>query len=375
MEPVDQSRESQQVPAPLPDDGDEPPPAPFVRMPKAEKKKLRAERAVERKHHWRERQKEAQHAATAARAAARAERLAALSEDERAAIEAAEREERNRIYHEKVAQTNRIEEALQNGLRVVLDLSYGGRMSAKEQTSLARQLSRCWGANRRAVKPVSLHLAGLGMCPSACLPPAEDVARWKVHRVTEDVSDAFPMERLVFLSPDADEPLTELHTDTTYVIGGLVDSSVQKHTSLAKAHDLGARTLRLPLAEHAPTANPRLPLTLTAVLEILLGVHAGLDWPSALRAAVAPRHLRPNSWENGRAARRQDARNRAAVSWGVQPRAPPPHAQAGTSGDGDGDSRGDGGDGSQGAGGDNGFEAEDTRDSASEGGESDAEGE
>jgi tRNA (guanine9-N1)-methyltransferase len=295
---------------------------PFVRLSKAEKKAQRAQRAVEKKHAWRQRHKEAQHAAVAARAAAREQRLAAMDEAERESFERAERAERQRIYDEKVAQSHRIDEAFAGGLRVAFDLSYGGCMSAKEQTSLARQLSRCWGANRRASQPVALHFAGLGTCPAGCLPPMEDVERWKVHRLSADVGDAFSHDELVFLSPDADEPLTALDQRCVYVIGGLVDSSVQKHTSLRKARELGIRALRLPLAEHAPSANPRLPLTLTAVLEILLAVHAGATWPNALQSAVAPRHLRESCWENSKAARRQEARARAAASWGVQSKKP-----------------------------------------------------
>ena len=38
--------------------------------------------------------------------------------------------------------------------------------------------------------------------------------------------------------------------------------------------------MRLPLAEHAPAgiSNPRLPLTLTAVVQILLSLNAGVGW-------------------------------------------------------------------------------------------------
>ena len=298
-------------------------PAVFVRKTKAEKKALRAERAVEKKRMWRERQKESQHAAVAARAADREKRLAAMEATELAAFEAAEKLERDRLYQEKVAQSKRVDEALTSGVRVALDLSYGDRMSAKEQTSLARQLSRCWGANRRAKAPVALHLAGLGACPPECLPLGDVIEKWKVHRLSADVVEAFPNEQLVFLSPDADEPLTALEPQCVYIIGGLVDSSVQKHTSLQKAHRLGARVMRLPLAEHSPATNPRLPLTLTAVLGILLAVNEGADWPTALRSAVAPRLLRASNWENGRAARRKDQRERAAASWGDKARAPP----------------------------------------------------
>jgi tRNA (guanine9-N1)-methyltransferase len=265
----------------------------FVRLSKQEKKARRAQLHIEKKQAWRQRRKEAQHAAVAERAAQLEAKLAAMSEAERAEHAAAELAERTRRYEEKVAQSARVDAALTGGLRVALDLSYGELMSSKERSSLARQLSRCWGANRRAAAPVSLHLAGLGTCPPACLPTGgEDVVAWKVHRVEADVAEAFPPEQLVFLSPDADEPLDTLDPSLVYVIGGLVDSSVQKRQSFEKAKSVGARVVRLPLKEHAAAANERLPLTLTAVLDILLALNSGADWPRALHGAVALRHTR-----------------------------------------------------------------------------------
>ena len=68
-------------------------------------------------------------------------------------------------------------------------------MSAREHNSLQRQLSRCWGANRRAAAPVLLHLAGLAQCPAACLPPGGDHLRWKVHRLDERVEESGQLSR------------------------------------------------------------------------------------------------------------------------------------------------------------------------------------
>ena len=292
-----------------------------ARLSKQEKKAQRKLQQIEKKRVWRERQKQSAAAKVAERAAARAAELAAMDDAAREAYLAEEKARRDKMYHEKVAQSNRVDEALTSGLKVVLDLSYGSKMSSKEQISLARQLSRCWSVNRRASAPASLHLTGLGTCPPGCLPPNGDVERWKVRRVAEDVADAFPRESLVFLSPDAEEPLTVIDPHCVYIIGGLVDSSVQKCTSLQKAQALGARACRLPIAEHAPeAASKRLPLTLIAVLEIILAINAGADWPTALKEAVAPRLLRSRTWENSRAARRAESRARAARSWGIEPR-------------------------------------------------------
>ena len=286
------------------------------RLTKQEKKSLRAQQQIEKKHAWRERSKEARKAASHKRQEAHRARLEAMSAAERAEFEDKDKARRDQLYRERVEQTARIDAALAGGLRVVLDLSYGERMSSREQTSLSRQLARCWGLNRRAVAPVGLHLAGLATCPPTCLPRGgSDVEHWKVHRLQEDVVTAFKADELVYLSPDADDVLTELDTSKAYVIGGLVDSSVQKHTSLGKAQLTGVRAMRLPLAEHAPVVHGRIPLTLTAVLDILLAVHAGSDWPTAIQQAVAPRLLRAGTFDNGRNARREQSRRAFAATW------------------------------------------------------------
>ena len=42
------------------------------------------------------------------------------------------------------------------------------------------------------------------------------------------IENLYPKERLVYLSPNADEILTEMNENEIYVIGGLVDESVRK---------------------------------------------------------------------------------------------------------------------------------------------------
>ena len=242
-----------------------------------------------------------------ARRAARAAALAALTPAEREAQIAAERAERDAGYEATVAQSAAVEAALAGGLRVVLDLSYGAHMSAREHNSLQRQLSRCWGANRRAAAPVSLHLAGLAQCPAACLPPGGDHLRWKVHRLDERVEERFPPASLTFLTPDAPDVLGALDPARVYVIGGLVDRSVQKAASLARARGLGAATARLPLEAHSAIVDAREPLTLDAVLTICWSTMraptgAARSRPRCPSASWRARARRPRARREGRRA-------------------------------------------------------------------------
>lgn len=240
-----------------------------------------------------------------------------MDDEERAAFERAERAQSDAVYELKQQQWAKVDEAFANGQRVVLDLSYSERMSDKERRSLARQLSPCWGAIKRASAPVSLHIAGLGGCPIECLPKGgSEMGAWKVHQHQQNVEEVFSRDELVFLSPDAEEPLeAPLDRANVYVIGGFVDGTIQKNVTRHRAEAIGARARRLPLEEHAPQgiSNPRLPLTINSVLEILLALNAGEPWDRALGGAVAPRHQLPGH-RSGRKARRAERREAAAAA-------------------------------------------------------------
>ncbi|EOD33937.1 hypothetical protein EMIHUDRAFT_111477 [Emiliania huxleyi CCMP1516] len=286
------------------------PPPGFVRKTKAEKRELKAAKMRELRGEWRRREREGRRKQVAQRAAERGAMLERMSEEERADFWRAERAEKERLEQEKREQNERLDAALSDGVRVVVDLSYGATMNLKEQRSLARQLGRCWGANRRAPAPVALHLASMQRCPAPCLPQDGDHKRWKVRLLDEDLEHHFSPSDLVFLSPDADEALTCVDKSKVYVIGGLVDVSVQKRSSLTRARELGATAVRLPLREHvADVANRRQPLTLPAVLEMLLHVNATGDWLAAIEAALPARnHTRPP--ELSRSGRRKGKRAR-----------------------------------------------------------------
>lgn len=53
---------------------------------------------------------------------------------------------------------------------------------------------------------------------------------------------------LVYLSPDADQELTDLSESCAYVMGGLVDRTILKNASLNRAEELGIPAFRLPIA-------------------------------------------------------------------------------------------------------------------------------
>ena len=77
-----------------------------------------------------------------------------------------------------------------------------------------------------------------------------------------------------------------------YVIGGLVDRTVQKGASLGVARALGAAAARLPIAETlgpGAVAKGKGVLNVNDVFAALLAVHAGGTWTEALEAAIPAR--------------------------------------------------------------------------------------
>eukprot|EP00962_Isochrysis_galbana_P027274 scaffold8561_cov106-Isochrysis_galbana.AAC.5 len=160
---------------------------PFVRLSKAEKRLAKAERQQQQRTAWRQRQREAHRQQVAQREADRAAALESMAEADREMFALAELEERQRKYNEMCAQNARVTAALQDGLRVAVDLYYGSQMNDREQRSLSAQLARCCGINRRSQAPVSLHLASLARCPASCLPPNQEHLSWKVHLIEEDL--------------------------------------------------------------------------------------------------------------------------------------------------------------------------------------------
>lgn len=96
------------------------------------------------------------------------------------------------------------------------------------------------------------------------------------------------MTDVVYLSPDAPEPLLALDPACCYVVGGLVDARVTlKRSTLSQARAQGLRCARLPLQEHLPerfrTQTHALDsLNVNAVVRILVEWCVCRDWSVAL---------------------------------------------------------------------------------------------
>lgn len=119
-----------------------------------------------------------------------------------------------------------------------------------------------------------------------CDPPPQ------IIKTSQSVAELYPRESIVYLSPDAGEPLEEIDPKKIYVIGGLVDGSPKNRVTINKAAELGVEARRLPIAEYMSRIDQfgaTKILTLNQVYDILISVTASGDWEKALGGSVPKR--------------------------------------------------------------------------------------
>lgn len=200
---------------------------------------------------------------------------------------------------------------------IVIDMSFDC-MGDGELRSLALQVCICYSQTLRQYpgqetpRPPRLALSGVHARVLATLRRMQDFPSWPVPLMPalEELPPQEVHSQLVILSPDADEPLWEMEPDTTYCIGGIVDTGRVRRLSLARATHLGIAARRLPLAECAGElwGGAGVPavqiLTVDQVSAILVAALCSRpegelswipDWPSLLRSALPSRKLRQSS--------------------------------------------------------------------------------
>jgi tRNA (guanine9-N1)-methyltransferase len=212
-------------------------------------------------------------------------------------LDAEGRAEEKRLAHEAMAATRLANDALKaselarlktvyadgsGATRVAIDLAYMEKMSPKERKSLGRQLGYAYSTNRKLDHPFALHVCALPaaeVATSDWLPNGFD--RWTVRTTEGEAGASFPVDELIYLSPDSPNVLDRIDPAHVYVVGGLVDGTVKKSTTLRRAQQLGVRTARLPIQEHA--AALKHVLTINGVIELLARFRDTGDWATALQ--------------------------------------------------------------------------------------------
>ncbi|XP_054040724.1 tRNA methyltransferase 10 homolog B isoform X3 [Rissa tridactyla] len=147
----------------------------------------------------------------------------------------------------------RLLEARASGPRLCVDLGLVHRMSQKETSRLASQIRRLYGANRRAKKPFWLCLTEFvvgSLIYEECFRMNDGFSNYLMDTTQESYLDLFPLDAIVYLTPDSENVLEDVDPSKVYVLGGLVDESIHKKLTLQRAQEQSLQTARLPIREY-----------------------------------------------------------------------------------------------------------------------------
>lgn len=165
-----------------------------VRLPKAEKKKLREERKLEKV------------------------RRRLLHRKEKKKTKRKEHPEEGKIDNKPAVLKSDLVAKLQYGMdygqNVCIDLSFDDQHLQKEKSSIATQLVLLYSFLKRS--GVSIRLSLCSLDPSSFVFSSlqrQGMDHWFVHKQCEGVEQIFPKDRLIYLSPDATDVLDTIEAD------------------------------------------------------------------------------------------------------------------------------------------------------------------
>nr|XP_025955131.1 tRNA methyltransferase 10 homolog B isoform X2 [Dromaius novaehollandiae] len=153
----------------------------------------------------------------------------------------------------KAIMKERLLEARESGPWLCVDLSMADRMTKKETSRLAAQIRRLYGANRRAEKPFWLCLTEFvvgSLIYEECFRMNDGFSNYLMGTTQESYLDLFPLDTVVYLTPDSENVLEDIDPKKVYILGGLVDESIHKKLTLQRARDQSLQTARLPIREY-----------------------------------------------------------------------------------------------------------------------------
>ncbi|KAL7875709.1 hypothetical protein AOLI_G00106720 [Acnodon oligacanthus] len=194
----------------------------------------------------------------------------------------------------KAITKERLEEARTTGPRLCVDLSMTDCMSHKEISRLAGQIRRLYGSNKKTQQPFHLFLTDMkkdGLLYRECIRMNAGFLNYLIDVTEDSWIELYSSEDIIYLTPDASEALEQVDDDKVYILGGLVDESIQKKISYTRAEELGVQMARLPIDEYMvkkPNSKNFYSkiLAINQVFEILLTYRDTGSWTTALSAGI-----------------------------------------------------------------------------------------
>jgi len=145
------------------------------------------------------------------------------------------------------------------GQPFVIDLGLPYVMEDKEVRSLFSQMREVYKVNSWSWEPYRIHLCGYNDANSVMRDAVSRCENFLWSVTSECFTRLFPRERLVYLSPDSPNVLTEYSHDDIYIVGALIDKRIPKKYSFNKAQELGIRSARFDLGNYLEKTRQKLP--------------------------------------------------------------------------------------------------------------------
>lgn len=148
-------------------------------------------------------------------------------------------------------------------------------MSIRETKNVGKQLRDCFGINRETKHPYYINFTNaiensiLEECLRKNMPTLFDPT-FPATLSNECFSKLFPKKQLIYLTPDSENIIENFNVDDIFVIGAIVDKSLDKPLTFTKAKRMGIRSARFPIDKYVQWKQGTKSLTLLTVLEILL---------------------------------------------------------------------------------------------------------
>ncbi|KAG0295564.1 tRNA (guanine(9)-N(1))-methyltransferase [Dissophora globulifera] len=127
---------------------------------------------------------------------------------------------------------------------------------------------------------------------SESTPTAAEIRIMEQERLAkeEQLATIPAVKKIVYLSADSPNTITQLESGTCYVLGGIVDKNRYPNLCQSKAEKLGVETAQLPIGEYIQMSSRRI-LTVNQVFEILLQFTECNDWKEAFLKVIPQRKL------------------------------------------------------------------------------------
>lgn len=196
------------------------------------------------------------------------------------------------LKQEKIDKLEKAKAAHLKPLKLILDLSYETEMDKKEINSLSLQICICAGWMKRIDEPISINLVNLRENYEENLIKM-GLKKWPIRTFKEDILEIEEFQKrsedLIYLSPDAEEELERIEENKIYIIGGMVDRTIRKFSSLKRANQLKIKAARLPIKQFMGLTR-RKPLNIDTVVLLVAEMVNKTDWEAGF-LKVCPKRL------------------------------------------------------------------------------------